>query len=163
MVSRYLGGISLGLLIALFAGAMGCGGELNTYEGDVYIEEASQIEDYREYGRINGRVTITNLGDDTFSWPELVEVGGELWIWKNDKLKGFNLASLEKVESDVLVRNNSELTGINFDKLSYVGGSFSFAYNPKLPTCQVNRVISGAGSIAGETTIVGNNDNGGCE
>ena len=165
MISRYLVGVCLGSLLVLFAGAYGCGGNLKTHEGDVYIERAEQIEEYRAFGRINGRVTITQLKDEAFSWPELVEVGGELWIWENDNLKGFNLAGLEKVDSNVLVRNNSQLTGINFDSLNFVGGSFSFAYNPKLPTCQVNRVISavGSGNITGETSVVGNNDNGGCE
>jgi len=165
MISRYLVGVCLGSLVALFAGAYGCGDDLKTYEGDVYIERADQIDDYRGYGRINGRVTITDLGDEAFSWPELIEVGGELWIWENDNLKGFNLAGLRTIDSNVLVRNNAQLTGINFDSLVFVGGSFSFAYNPKLPTCQVNRIISSVGNsnISGETSVVGNNDNGGCE
>ena len=165
MISRYLVGVCLGALIAFFAGVYGCGDDLKTYEGNVYIERADQIEEYRAFGRINGRVTITQLADEAFSWPELVEIGGELWIWENASLTGFNLAGLERVESNVLVRQNEELTGINFDSLSFVGGSFAFAHNPKLPSCQVNRVISSVGSsnISGEIELTDNNDNGGCE
>ena len=163
MVSRYLLGFFSGTLVALILGALGCGEELNTYDGDVYIDRVEQIENYRSYERISGRLTLTQMSSEAFSWPELVEVGGELWIRDNSRLRGFNLAGLRSVGADVLVRNNLELTGINLDSLNKVGGTFSVVYNPKLPSCQVSSVISSAGNIGGETTVEGNNDTGRCD
>ena len=166
MVFNHLVWVRFCCLAAVGVGALhGCGRNLKTYEGDVYIDRADQIEEYRGYGIITGRVTIAELEAEAFSWPELVEIGGELWIWENSKLKGFNLAGLEKVGLSVLVRNNSELVGINMSSLSEVGGSFAFAYNSKLPSCQVHGVVASVGSnkISGETSVVGNNDNGLCQ
>ena len=153
-------GVVVLALVALLMG--GCGGSLRTFEGDVRIESAEDLEEYLDYERVDGRVTIMAPGVVGISWPALQEISGDLWIWDNTALKGLNLSGLTRVESNVLVRNNLSLVGFDMSALVYVGGSFSFAYNALLAPCQIGNVLKNC-EVVGEITVSeGNTGTSGC-
>ncbi|MED5464112.1 MAG: hypothetical protein VX699_05635 [Myxococcota bacterium] len=146
--------VALGVVCGLLSG---CGGDLKTYEGDLRIESVSQLERYRDYERIDGRLTITDPAVLGLSWPGLVEITGDLWIWDNARLRGFNLSGVERVGGSILVRNNVELIGFDMSSLQSVGGAFSFAYNSQLAVCQIQSVIVHC-DIEGDVSIYDGND-----
>jgi hypothetical protein len=146
--------VASGMVCALFSG---CGDNLKTFEGDLRIETVSQLEKYRDYERIDGRLTITDPAVLGLSWPGLVEITGDLWIWDNARLRGFNLSGVERVGGSILVRNNVELVGFDMSSLESVGGTFSFAYNSRLAVCQIQSVIVHC-DIEGDVSIYDGND-----
>ena len=146
--------VALGMVWGMVSG---CGDDLKTYDGDLRIDTVSQLERYRDYERIDGRLTVTDPAVLGLSWPGLVEITGDLWIWDNARLRGFNLSGVERVGGSILVRNNVELVGFDMSALQSVGGTFAFAYNSRLSVCQIQSVMVHC-DIEGDVSIYDGND-----
>jgi hypothetical protein len=136
----------------------------DTFVGDIIINSQVELDQFIDYKRIDGHVTI---GSDYLSelvWKNLQKIDGYLFIWDNPALKTIELTSLREVGGTLLIRENNKLTEASFPALEKIGGALSIVYNQRLSTCVVDDIAKeiGPSNIADGVVTQGNYDETGC-
>lgn len=136
----------------------------DTFVGDIRINSKSDLDQFSDYKRIDGHVTIGSPNLVNLQWPNLEKIDGFLFIWENPALRTIDLSSLREVGGTLLIRENNKLTQASFPALEKIGGTLSIVYNQSLSTCVVEEITSdiGVGNINEGVVAQGNYDETGC-
>lgn len=80
--------------------------------------------------RLNGSLGLYNNGFESFSAPNLTEVGQALAIVANDGLNNLTFPLLTKISDNLQIANNSDLMSVDgFPVLKSIGGAFDVSGN----------------------------------
>jgi hypothetical protein len=80
--------------------------------------------------KLNGSLGLINNGFESFSAPNLTEVGEALAIVGNEQLNNLTFPLLEKITDNLQIANNSKLGEVKgFPKLQSIGGAFDVSGN----------------------------------
>ncbi|KAF2035566.1 hypothetical protein EK21DRAFT_96778 [Setomelanomma holmii] len=79
--------------------------------------------------KLNGSLGLINNGFETFSAPNLTEVGEALAVVGNEQLNNLTFPLLKKITDNLQIANNSKLTDIEIDSLESIGGAFDISGN----------------------------------
>ena len=136
----------------------------DTFVGDIRINSQTDLDQFLDYKRINGHVTIGSEYLSELVWNKLQKIDGFLFIWENPALKTIELSSLREVGGTLLIRENNKLTEASFPALEKIGGTLSIVYNQRLSNCVVADITSviGSSNIAEGVFAQGNYDEPGC-
>jgi len=128
----------------------------NIFNGDVYLENQSQINDFENLGytKITGNLIINDNGDEPITninaLQSLMVVEGDLEIKYNSELFNlFGLQNLERVEGSLIINTNSNLNNMEaLGTLSVIGNNFVF-YNNNSATqlLGLEKIISIPGNL----------------
>ena len=135
-----------------------------TFVGDIVINSQTDLDQFQDYKRIQGHVTIGSEYLTELKWNKLQKIDGYLFIWENPSLKLIELTSLREVGQTLLIRENNRLTEASFPALEKIGGTLSIVYNQRLSDCVVQDLETaiGASNIAEGVFAQGNFDDPGC-
>ena len=136
----------------------------DTFVGDIRINSQTDLDQFSDYKRIQGHVTIGSEYLTELKWSKLQKIDGYLFIWENPSLKVIDLPSLREVGQTLLIRENNRLTEASFPALEKIGGTLSIVYNQRLSNCVVQDLETaiGASNIAEGVFAQGNYDEPGC-
>lgn len=80
--------------------------------------------------KLNGSLTLSKNGFESFAAPNLTEVGEAIAIVGNDKMKNISFPLLTKVNDNLQIANNSALEEVDgFPELKSIGGAFDISGN----------------------------------
>ncbi|KAH7094581.1 hypothetical protein FB567DRAFT_600189 [Paraphoma chrysanthemicola] len=80
--------------------------------------------------KLNGSLGLINNGFETFSAPNLTEVGEALAIVGNEQLNNLTFPLLKKITDNLQIANNSKLVEVKgFPQLESIGGAFDISGN----------------------------------
>ncbi|KAF1921948.1 hypothetical protein BDU57DRAFT_511036 [Ampelomyces quisqualis] len=80
--------------------------------------------------KLNGSLTLSKNGFESFAAPNLTEVGEAIAIVGNDKMKNISFPLLTKVNDNLQIANNSALGEVDgFPELKSIGGAFDISGN----------------------------------
>ena len=82
----------------------------DTFVGDIIINSQVELDQFIDYKRIDGHVTIGSEYLSELIWKNLQKIDGYLFIWDNPALKTIELSSLREVGGTLLIRENNKLT-----------------------------------------------------
>lgn len=79
---------------------------------------------------LNGSLGLYNNGFESFSAPNLTQIGEALAIVANEKVSNISFPLLTKINDNLQIANNTNLSMIDgFPKLKSVGGAFDISGN----------------------------------
>jgi ribosomal protein L28 len=109
--------------------------------------------------KLNGSLGLYNNGFESFSAPNLTEVGEALAIVGNDQLNNLTFPLLTKINDDLKITNNSALMTVDgLPLLKSIGGAFDISGNmTKVETPALNSVI-GAFNIQSSDNVTASCD-----
>jgi hypothetical protein len=92
--------------------------------------------------KLKGSLTLNNNGFESFSAPNLTEVGEAIAIVGNEELNNITFPLLTKINDDLRFANNSKLTSVDgMPELKSIGGAFDISGNmSKVETPKLNDV-----------------------
>jgi hypothetical protein len=80
--------------------------------------------------KLNGSLGLYNNGFETFSAPNLTEVGEALAIVGNEQLNNLTFPLLTKINDNLQIANNTNLMTIDgYPALKSIGGAFDISGN----------------------------------
>jgi hypothetical protein len=80
--------------------------------------------------KLNGSLTLSKNGFESFAAPNLTEVGEAIAIVGNDKMTNISFPLLTKVNDNLQIANNSALEEVDgFPELKSIGGAFDISGN----------------------------------
>jgi len=136
-----------------------------TIEGNPRLNSLDGLDSLREVGGglsvvdnqslldFDGLATLERIGGDLTVWnnpalehiealSSIERIPGNLVLWNNDAILSLaGLESLAQVELNVLIGFNDALEDLRLESLSNVGHLVSIVYNPRLSSCDAQRVV----------------------
>jgi hypothetical protein len=94
--------------------------------------------------RVLGDLRMDSTPVVEFSAPSLTRVGGDVWFYLNSSpagvaegigLQTLDLRNLKTIGGRLFIHRNAELTSLQLDALTEVGGSREISGNARLPQC----------------------------
>ena len=136
----------------------------DTFVGDILVNSQTDLDQFTDYKRINGHVTIGSEYLSELKWNKLQKIDGNLFVWENPSLENIELSSLREVGGTLLIRENNRLTEASFPALEKIGGTLSIVYNQSLSDCVVEDLTTeiGSANVAEGVFVQGNYDDPGC-
>ena len=110
----------------------------DTFVGDIRINSQADLDQFSDYKRIQGHVTIGSEYLTELKWNKLQKIDGYLFIWENPSLRVIELTSLREVGETLLIRENNRLIEASFPSLEKIGGTLSIVYNQRLSSCVIS-------------------------
>lgn len=113
------------------------------YYGDILKEDLKENPDLEQVSCIHGDLYITSSSLINLSFASLETVEGDIFIHNNSSLESLAFPKLQQIEGDLSIIGNPELASLaGLEHLQSVEGAIYFLCNSTLANCEIEALLS---------------------